>query len=350
MRFNTKDTLKKQVVISQDQSSPAPKSPDDIDIDSRLVRKKVVSQEEDIRLRYDEMMRKHLSVIDRCTKPITWTTTPIRKGCTYPMSALDVLTPSFEVKPPQTNAASSNEVTRTSCEVVTQQRLSTFCNNPYQIPASSKENQAQRIADTTPSPYHFKPVVLNKEPDQDYPIEFFIELEPEQRIGGLQLCECTDSEEKEDEDQIPINPERKDKCTSESNDVCHDTQDDLLPLFHGALRQALPDCLHPTDVHMFEGRQDHVTMKDHAEVIEETEVHQNTESECDCTTTTSSMSEEKSLRQCLPNLLTVKIDADEMEVKIVQQSMVCEDESECDCETTASSRSEEDIDRKLMGM
>ena len=189
LRFNSKDTLKKRVVINESCEVIRSQRHNNTSVD----RKTVTSQEDEIRLRYDDMMRHHHSTIGCGVQPITWTTSSLspktRTACKDPIASLDVITPSFGVisplhSPQPIVTLPGTDAVRTSCQVIAQQRLATFCSNP--IPKKEGPEKTDLSS--------FKPV--DKEPDQDYPIEFF--LEPEQRITGLQLCECNSDAEIED--------------------------------------------------------------------------------------------------------------------------------------------------------
>ena len=231
LRFNNVETLKKNVTINLEETNT--QTP-----------------------RYDDMLKKHFSVIGRGTKPITWTTStllPDEHPSPTPMSSLDIVSPSLEIPSGSQHVVSPGTVRVPSStrkfEVVTQQRLSTFCSNPCQISMTGKENQRVTVRETDQAPQtyrDFKPGCLTEEDKDVLPNNFCLEVEKTQNVKRLELCDCdSDSEIEEENDGIEtcVNPTmNRTRLDPEAEVEDQDNLTDLLEHYHNNLRQALQDC------------------------------------------------------------------------------------------------------------
>ena len=231
LRFNNVETLKKNVTINLEETKT--QTPN-----------------------YDDMLKQHFSVIGRGAKPITWTTStlfPDKHPSITPMSSLDIVSPSLEVPSGSQHVVSPETVgvpsSTNKFEVVTQQRLSTFCSNPCQISMTGKESQRVTVGgpDQAPQTYRdFKPGCLTKEDKDDLPENFCLEVEKSQNVKCLELCDCdSDSEMEEENDRIETcvdSTMNRTRLNPEAEVEDQDNQADLLEHYHNNLRQALPDC------------------------------------------------------------------------------------------------------------
>ena len=256
LRFNNVATLKKNVTINLEGSNT--QTPN-----------------------YDDMLKQHFSVIGRGTKPITWTTStllPDKYPFPTPLSSLDIVSPSFEVPSrsqhavsPETAGVPNPTLSSTrKFEVVTQQRLSTFCSNPCQISLTEKESErvtARGTHQAHQTSREIKPSFLTDEDKADRHNYLSLEVEKKQNIKCLELCDCdSDSEMEEENNRIvtcvdpAMNRTRLDPEVEHRNPEVEDQDNltDLLEHYHNNLRQALPDCLlshRPTTDQISENRE-----------------------------------------------------------------------------------------------